>query len=143
MRFTGHETDMNAQSGSPLQDDLTYMHARHFSAVTGRFLSVDAFGGGQRSPQSWNRYSYVLGNPLKFVDPLGFCASINGIRIDDCSTTVTGSYINDSSGIADFFGAGNWYQSGFGSAGQYSFSRDYGRGGSFFATGTDLLTLAP
>jgi hypothetical protein len=31
--------------------------------LTGRFLSVD--------PLEWNRYSYALGNPLKYFDPYG------------------------------------------------------------------------
>jgi RHS repeat-associated protein len=52
-------------------DDLDYMHARHYSPITGRFLSVDRVGGRTAMPQTWNRYAYSLGNPLKFVDPNG------------------------------------------------------------------------
>ncbi|MEP7009932.1 MAG: RHS repeat-associated core domain-containing protein [Acidobacteriota bacterium] len=69
MRFTGHERDLANASGSG--DDLDYMHARHCSPLTGRFLSFDPIGGNERSPQTWNRYAYVSGNPLKFTDPEG------------------------------------------------------------------------
>ena len=47
------------------------MHVRFFSAHLGRFLSFDPVGGNAPVPQSWNRYSYVLGNPVKHVDPYG------------------------------------------------------------------------
>jgi RHS repeat-associated protein len=71
MKFTGHERDLANLAGAG--DDLDYMHARHCSPVTGRFLSVDPAGESfdPMAPQSWNRYSYVQGNPLKFVDPSG------------------------------------------------------------------------
>ncbi|HEY1434543.1 MAG TPA: RHS repeat-associated core domain-containing protein, partial [Thermoanaerobaculia bacterium] len=46
-------------------------HARTHQDNIGRFLSTDAFGGHPTSPQSWNRYAYTLGNPLKHVDPNG------------------------------------------------------------------------
>lgn len=48
-----------------------YDHARMHDAGLRRFASVDAVGGSAESPQSWNRYAYVLGNPLKHVDPDG------------------------------------------------------------------------
>ena len=37
----------------------------------GAFTSVDPLlsSGTVESPQSWNRYSYVLNNPLKLIDP--------------------------------------------------------------------------
>jgi RHS repeat-associated protein len=69
MKFTGHERDLASPNGPG--DDLDYMHARHESPVTGRFLSVDQFISDLAKPQSWNRYSYALGNPLLYVDPDG------------------------------------------------------------------------
>jgi len=52
---------------------LDYMHARYFSAHLGRFMSVDpsAQSWEPKQPQSWNRYAYSLGNPIKFIDPDG------------------------------------------------------------------------
>ncbi len=41
------------------------------SPSTGRFLSFDPIGGNRQIPQSWNRYAYVLGNPLILIDPTG------------------------------------------------------------------------
>ena len=71
MKFTGHERDFN--SGSGTGDDLDYMHARYCNPNLGRFLSVDP--KARRKPlkmsQLWGRYSYSIGNPLKFIDPDG------------------------------------------------------------------------
>jgi RHS repeat-associated protein len=49
------------------------MLARYYGANLGRFLSVDPAESSARrkSPQSWNRYAYVLNNPLVLVDPDG------------------------------------------------------------------------
>ena len=69
MKFTGHERDL-ASAGGP-GDDLDYMHARHESPVTGRFLSVDPVGGISKVPQAWNRYGYARGNPIKYLDDDG------------------------------------------------------------------------
>jgi RHS repeat-associated protein len=69
LKFTGHERDDLDSSGTTR--DLDYMHARYFSAHLGRFQSVDAVGGSSGLPQSWNRYNYVIGNPLKYTDPRG------------------------------------------------------------------------
>lgn len=69
MKFTGHERDLHSLAGTG--DDLDYMLARFCSPVTGRFLSVDPVRGRSNAPQSWNRYSYVMGNPLTLLDPSG------------------------------------------------------------------------
>jgi RHS repeat-associated protein len=69
MKFTGHERDLASPGGAG--DDLDYMHARHESPVTGRFLSVDRASARAKAPQSWNRYAYTQGNPLLYVDPDG------------------------------------------------------------------------
>jgi len=74
MKFTGHERDFASPAGPG--DDLDYMHARFFSPVTGRFLSVDPERGHPQDPKSWNRYAYTLGNPIRFVDPDGQYADV-------------------------------------------------------------------
>ncbi|MDX1999251.1 MAG: RHS repeat-associated core domain-containing protein, partial [Thermoanaerobaculia bacterium] len=83
MKFTGHQRD---NVGGGLTDDLDYMHARYGTPMTGRFLSLDPVLGYPENPQSWNRYAYVRGNPLKFVDPDGenpviFLAAYIGYRL--------------------------------------------------------------
>jgi len=67
-KFTGHERD---QHGSGTLDDLDYMHARYYSPHLGRFMRPDPELGKLGSPQSWNRYAYALGNPIRFGDPTG------------------------------------------------------------------------
>lgn len=49
------------------------MHARYYSPVLGRFVSVDPVitKSAMRSPQLWNRYAYVGNNPIRFTDPTG------------------------------------------------------------------------
>jgi RHS repeat-associated protein len=70
-KFTGHERDLGNPGGAG--DDLDYMHARHESPLTGRFLSVDPLSRHKSvsQPQRWNRYVYALGNPLKNIDKDG------------------------------------------------------------------------
>jgi RHS repeat-associated protein len=65
--FTGKERDI--ESGND------YFGARYDSSAMGRFLSPDPSmdSVALRNPQTWNRYSYTLNNPLKFIDPTGMC----------------------------------------------------------------------
>jgi hypothetical protein len=59
---------------------------RGYCAVSGKIKSaLPTASGGEvdvRSPQSWNRYAYVMNNPLGMVDPLGLCGEDGGL--DDC-----------------------------------------------------------
>jgi RHS repeat-associated protein len=63
--ITGKERDY--ESGL----NLDYFGARYFSAAQGRFTSPDPIAGSLANPQSLNRYTYALNNPLKFIDPTG------------------------------------------------------------------------
>src|SRR5262249_21805339 len=45
--------------------------ARMYFAPIGRFISTDTAQPNPVSPVTFNRYSYVLNNPSKFVDPDG------------------------------------------------------------------------
>jgi RHS repeat-associated protein len=70
MKFTGHERDLGSLAGAG--DDLDYMHARFFAPMFSRFLSPDPVDSARRAqPQSWNRYTYALNNPTRFIDPDG------------------------------------------------------------------------
>ncbi len=62
--YTGHleDTDLG----------LTYMKARYYDPVIGRFYSNDPIGF--RDTQSYNRYSYANNNPYKYVDPTGMAS---------------------------------------------------------------------
>jgi hypothetical protein len=48
---------------------------RYYSSQWGRFLSPDPYGGSVKlgSPQTWNRYAYVNGDPINGNDPFGLC----------------------------------------------------------------------
>lgn len=74
-KFTGHERD---------DANLDYMHARYYLPYTGRFLSVDPIMPveAMRSPQLWNRYSYVGNNPMNRIDPTGKILQFFGSTAD-------------------------------------------------------------
>lgn len=61
--------------GSERDDEtrLDYMQARYYASVMSRFTSPDPLlnSGRPANPASWNRYSYSLNNPLRFIDPSG------------------------------------------------------------------------
>jgi RHS repeat-associated protein len=64
-QFTGYERDD--------ETSLDYAKARMFVSLHGRFTSPDPLlsSGRAENPQTWNRYVYVLNNPMKFTDPTG------------------------------------------------------------------------
>lgn len=64
--FTGHEQDT--------EFDLVNMQGRIYDPRLGRFLSPDPVVQAPLLGQSFNRYSYVLNNPLRYTDPSGFMA---------------------------------------------------------------------
>ena len=52
---------------------LDYAVNRYYGNQWGRFMSPDPYqaSGGPKDPGSWNRYSYVQGDPVNYADPAG------------------------------------------------------------------------
>lgn len=79
--YTGHEhlSDIN----------IIHMNARLYDPVIHRFLQPDNFIQNYYNTQNFNRYSYVLNNPLKYTD-------LNGewLGIDDIIAGVIGGVFN-------------------------------------------------
>jgi RHS repeat-associated protein len=63
--FNGHDGVVTDGNG------LYYMRARYYNPEIRRFVSQDTLLGVVIDGQSLNRYAYVQGNPIGFVDPLG------------------------------------------------------------------------
>lgn len=89
LKFTGHERDGDLASSVY---GLDYMHARYYSAMLGRFLSVDRISGSVARPQSFGLYTYVGGNPLTFTDPFGLMRCEDNRCVEEI--TVTGNYVD-------------------------------------------------
>ncbi|VVM22720.1 Rhs family protein-like precursor [uncultured Gammaproteobacteria bacterium] len=51
---------------------LIHMNGRVYDPQIGRFLSADPYIQAPYNTQSYNRYSYVMNNPLKYTDPSGY-----------------------------------------------------------------------
>ncbi len=49
--------------------ELCHMGARWYDPLLARWLSADTIVPSPANPQSLNRYSWVLGNPLRYRDP--------------------------------------------------------------------------
>ncbi|MGA9565977.1 MAG: RHS repeat-associated core domain-containing protein [Candidatus Korobacteraceae bacterium] len=85
--FTGQTQDVIAGS-TGIYDFLFRQH----SAAQGRWLVPDPAGlaaADLTNPQTWNRYAYVMNNPLSRIDPLGLCDEPD--QWDSSTNTVTGS----------------------------------------------------
>jgi len=62
--YTGHKmvNDM----------DIIHMNGRTYDPTLGRFLQADPHIQAPKNSQNYNRYSYVLNNPLSMTDPSGY-----------------------------------------------------------------------
>ncbi len=56
---------------APDQSLQNRMHFRFYGSNMGMFMRPDNINGSLANPQSWNKYSYVAGNPVNMNDPTG------------------------------------------------------------------------
>jgi RHS repeat-associated protein len=74
-RFTNYERD--GESGT------NYAMNRQYAIGAGRFMRPDPIQGSSGNPQSLNRYTYVVNEPVSLVDPLGLDKKNEGKCFDE------------------------------------------------------------
>jgi RHS repeat-associated protein len=64
-------------TGHKMMNDVGIIHmgGRIYDPTLGRFLQADPFIQAPKNSQSYNRYAYVLNNPMSYTDPSGFLFS--------------------------------------------------------------------
>jgi RHS repeat-associated protein len=95
--FTDHEHVDNL--------GVIHMNGRVYDPVLARFLSPDPVVQAPYDSQSWNRYSYVRNNPLRYTDPTGFCfnghpAADNAVQ--DCLRRIVEAMVVQASRIPGY-----------------------------------------
>jgi RHS repeat-associated protein len=69
-RFTGQKYDATG---------LYYFNARYYDPAIGTFISPDTLVPDPANVWDYNRFMYARGNPMKYNDPTGHCASYSSI----------------------------------------------------------------
>ncbi|MFF2890595.1 RHS repeat-associated core domain-containing protein [Paenibacillus sp. NPDC057967] len=70
-KYSGEMTDSTTE--------LQYLRARWYDPSIGRFVGEDTYEGDILNPLTLNLYTYVINNPLSYVDPSGnYCVSADG-----------------------------------------------------------------
>jgi len=75
VRSEGAVNPTKGFNGKDLDDPetgLLYYNGRYYIAGIGRFMSPDPIVPVPGNPQSLNRYTYVLNNPVRLMDPTGY-----------------------------------------------------------------------
>lgn len=94
--FTGENEDT-------VQGLADFLFREYSDQQQGRWMSPDPAGLGAAdvtNPQSWNRYAYVLNNPLPLIDPLGLDCGDALSAIADSSGCPSESFLTASGGGA-------------------------------------------
>ena len=99
--FTAHEH---------LDDfSLINMNGRMYDPIMSMFLSPDPFIQSASQTQSFNRYAYVMNNPLKFIDPSGMIKTRSDFDIDE-DWEAYQDYIHTYRGwMNEMYGEGNYW----------------------------------
>lgn len=81
------------------------LNARLYDSTIGRFMAADSIVGNPFSGQSFNRYTYVLNNPLSGTDPTGYLCDVaacaggpefNGLPDYHFGSSYGGTYYGDT-----------------------------------------------
>ena len=121
--LVGQKTDRGYTMHEHLDEvGVIHMNGRIYDPLLGRFMSADPYVQAPTNLKTFNRYSYVWNNPLKYYDPEGFMTDVLGGGVVSCPSSSDGSVNNCTSSGS---GTGITWDSfksffGFGTAGDNS-----------------------
>lgn len=97
LAFTDENQDTVSGSAPFWTTNLYDLMLREYRTAQGRWTSPDPAGLGvvdPTNPQTWNRYAYVLNDPMGIVDPLGLCGQTGAdICVDSQPACAAGTQI--------------------------------------------------
>jgi RHS repeat-associated protein len=104
---------------------LDYAMNRYYQSTWGRFTSPDPYraSGGPGDPGSWNRYSYVQGDPVNALHPDGLQLRMVSVRRKVCF------YVMGSLDSCEYFDDTYWVDDGLGGGGSSNAGPDDVPGG--------------
>jgi len=106
------------------------MRARYYSPDMKRFVNADILHGKISDSTSLNRYSYVNGNPVSFVDPFGLSADRgNGDNSYYLLLAKIGPWGNPNTHVT-FMDGESWKERWFGPDGRAVFDRHWSNHGT-------------
>ncbi|MCV2886475.1 RHS repeat-associated core domain-containing protein [Aestuariibacter sp. AA17] len=88
--YTGHKFDTDL--------GLSYMQARYYDPVIGRFYSNDPVGFD--SVHNFNRYTYANNNPYKYIDPDGKDAVAIQVDLDLVGAPIFNALVPTGGGLS-------------------------------------------
>lgn len=89
-------------TGKPYDQDtgLTYLGARYYNPLLGRFMGVDPQGFDPENIHSFNRYAYANNNPYRYVDPDGHSPLDLGFLVYDIGKAAVAMYTGQGIAMA-------------------------------------------
>jgi RHS repeat-associated protein len=116
----GHTPKYNSQE-LDTESGLYFYNARHYDSEICRFVTADTIVDGVFDTQGWNRYMYVRGNPIRYMDPTGHAGTsvldnCGNLYNDGKTVNVFGNEVGSCSGSASTDGSSE-YVSGQGLVG--------------------------
>ncbi len=72
-QITSQTTTRGFTGQEELDFGLVHLNGRVYDPLVGRMMSADPYVPDPLNGQAWNRYAYVINNPLAFTDPSGYC----------------------------------------------------------------------
>jgi RHS repeat-associated protein len=124
--IVGFNTDRGYTMHEHLDEmGVIHMNGRIYDPLVGRFMSADPFIQDPAFAQSYNRYAYVMNNPLAYTDPSGYFSLRSVFRVVVTVVVayytggaISGALASASGGAATTFGS--WAVTGAGATFQLS-----------------------